>query len=43
MKNKDKVGVFVGTTLVPVKGLELNIQGRFIDETAVMGSVTYKF
>jgi hypothetical protein len=43
VKNKDKVGVFVGVQINPIKGLGINIQGRFIDETAVMGSVTYQF
>lgn len=43
VKNKDKVGVFTGVAITPMPGLELNVQGRFVDETAVMGSVSYKF
>lgn len=43
VKNKSKVGVFLGAGINPLEGLELNIEGRFIDETAVMGNVTYMF
>ncbi len=43
VKNKDKVGVFAGMTVTPLKWLGLNVQGRFIGETAVMGSVTLRF
>ena len=41
--NKYKFGVFVGTSVTPIKGVELNIQGRLIDESAIMGSATFKF
>ncbi len=41
--NKDSVGLFLGVVATPAKWVDLNIQGRFFDETAVMGSVTFKF
>ena len=43
VKNKDKVGVFAGMTVTQLKWLGLNVPGRFIGETAVMGSVTLRF
>ena len=43
INNRNKFGAFVGATVTPVKGVGLNLQGRFIDETAVMGSATFQF
>ena len=37
------VGAFVGATYEVIKNLKLNLEGRFIDETALSFSVSYKF
>lgn len=41
--SKHKVGVFAGCSIVPVEQLSIDIQGRFIDETAITAGVSYKF
>jgi opacity protein-like surface antigen len=42
-KADDKVGVFGGISYEVIKNLKLNLEGRFIDETALSLSLTYKF
>jgi len=42
-KSKDKVGPFVGVSLVPTKGVSIDLQGRFVDETAFSVIATLKF
>jgi opacity protein-like surface antigen len=42
-KADDNFGVFVGTDYKLGKNLRLNVEGRFIDETAMSFSATYKF
>jgi len=42
-KAKDNVGVFLGTDYNLTKNLSFNIEGRFIDETAMSLGATYKF
>lgn len=42
-KNKDKIGLFVGCSILPLKNVGLNIEGRFLDETALMISGQIKF
>lgn len=39
----DNVGVFVGATYEVIKNLKLNLEGRFIDETALSFGISYKF
>ncbi len=41
--SKDNIGAFLGVIINPSKGLEFNIQGRFLDETAGLLSATFKF
>ncbi|MCB9748305.1 MAG: hypothetical protein H6755_07845 [Candidatus Omnitrophica bacterium] len=42
--NSDKkVGVFVGTMISPIKDVNINIQGRFIDEEALTVSAAWIF
>lgn len=42
-KADDNVGVFVGTDYKIGKNFSLNIEGRFVDETAMSFGATYKF
>lgn len=42
-KADDNVGVFVGTDYKIGKNVSLNLEGRFIDETAISLGTTYKF
>ncbi len=42
-KTGNKAGAFVGFDYIFGKHLDFNLEGRFIDETAVSGSVAYKF
>jgi len=42
-KAADNVGVFVGTDFKIVDNWKLNLEGRFIDETAMSLGATYKF
>lgn len=37
------VGLFVGCSIIPIKALSIDFQGRFIDETAFAIKATYKF
>ena len=37
------VGIFIGCTVTPIKALSIDLQGRFIDETAFTVKATYKF
>jgi hypothetical protein len=39
----ENVGVFVGTDFSITDSLVLNVEGRFVDETAVSFGVTYEF
>lgn len=42
-KTGSKAGAFVGFDYLLGKHIDLNLEGRFIDETAVSGSFAYKF
>jgi opacity protein-like surface antigen len=42
-KADDNVGVFVGTDYEIGENLTLNLEGRFVDETALSFAATYKF
>ncbi len=42
-KADDNVGVFGGISYEVIKNLKLNLEGRFIDETALSLGLTYKF
>ncbi|MEW6170800.1 MAG: hypothetical protein AB1472_04520, partial [Candidatus Omnitrophota bacterium] len=42
-KAVDHVGPFVGLDYNITKNLKLNIEGRFVDETAISGNISYKF
>ncbi|MEI6832055.1 MAG: hypothetical protein WCK61_05065 [Candidatus Omnitrophota bacterium] len=37
------VGIFVGCTIIPIRAFSIDLQGRFIDETAFTAKATYKF
>lgn len=42
--NSDNIiGLFVGCAITPIKALSIDLQGRFIDETAFTVKATYKF
>lgn len=43
LKADDNVGVFVGTDYKIADNWKLNLEGRFVDETAISFGVTYKF
>jgi len=36
-------GIFIGCNILPMDNLSLNIEGRFIDETAFSAGLTYRF
>lgn len=40
---KDKIGVFLGTDYKLGKHFRLNLEGRFVDETAVSAGISYRF
>lgn len=42
-KNKDNVGVFIGCSVLPLKNVSLNVEGRFVDEEALMVSGQIRF
>jgi len=42
-KSKNKVGLFIGASIVPTKGIFIDLQGRFIDEQAFSVTATLKF
>ena len=42
-ENADNVGVFVGVDLSVLESLSINVEGRFIDETAMSIGATVKF
>jgi len=42
-ESKDKVGPFVGVSIVPTNGFSIDLQGRFVDEEAYSVSATLKF
>ena len=42
-KADDNIGAFVGTTYKIGKNFSLNVEGRFIDETALSFGATYRF
>jgi len=37
------IGLFIGCAIIPVKALSIDLQGRFVDETAFTVKATYKF
>jgi len=37
------VGIFIGCAITPIKAFSIDLQGRFIDETALAVKATYKF
>ena len=41
--SEKKVGVFVGCSVIPTEQFSIDVQGRFIDETAFKASITFKF
>jgi len=42
-KNKDEVGLFIGCSILPLKNISLNVEGRFVDEEALMVSGQIRF
>lgn len=42
-KGKDYIGIVAGSDLTVSESLALNVEGRFIDETAVTAGATYRF
>lgn len=42
-KADNNVGVFIGSDYNITKNLSVNVEGRFIDETAMSIGATYKF
>lgn len=42
-KNKDEVGLFIGCSILPLKNVSLNLEGRFLDEEALMVSGQIRF
>lgn len=42
-KNKDEVGLFIGCSILPLKNISLNVEGRFLDEEALMVSGQIRF
>jgi opacity protein-like surface antigen len=42
-KADDNVGAFVGISYKIMEKLKVNLEGRFIDETAMSFGLTYKF
>jgi len=43
IKAEDHFGIRTGFTVTPIANLNLNLGAKLVDETAVMGSVSYKF
>ena len=43
LDNRRKFGFFLGCTLLASRYLELNFEGRFIDEQAFSGTLGFKF
>jgi hypothetical protein len=41
--SKNKVGPFVGISILPIKGVSVDIDGRFVDEEAFSVSATLRF
>ncbi len=41
--NDNKIGVFAGISITPTDQMSIDLQGRFIDEQAIMLSFVYKF
>ncbi len=42
-KNKDDIGLFIGCSILPLKNISLNVEGRFLDEEALMVSGQIRF
>lgn len=42
-KNDNPVGVFAGIEFNPTPGISIDVQGRFIDETAITAGFSFKF
>ncbi len=42
-KSQNKVGPFVGISITPIKGISIDVSGRFVDEEAVSVSTTVRF
>lgn len=42
-KSDSIVGIFIGCSVAPIKALSIDLQGRFIDESAFTVKATYKF
>jgi len=43
LNSENVFGVFFGCDILPMDKLSLNIEGRFIDETAVSAGLTWRF
>lgn len=43
VNSDENIGVFGGVTIMPADAVSFDVQGRFIDEEAVSGKVTFKF
>jgi hypothetical protein len=42
-KSKGKVGPFIGVSILPIKGVSIDLGGRFIDETAFSAKASVRF
>ncbi|MBU0633573.1 MAG: hypothetical protein KKA52_00750 [Candidatus Omnitrophica bacterium] len=42
-KSKGKVGPFIGVSILPMKGVSIDLGGRFVDETAFSAKATIRF
>lgn len=42
-RSSNIVGIFVGCAITPIRAFSIDLQGRFIDETAFTAKATYKF
>ena len=42
-ESKGKVGPFIGVTIIPLKGVSIDLGGRFVDEAAFSAKATVRF